>query len=238
MFENYFTNGLFYNNVPLFIGSVTKQKHMQILEQYYGRFKDSTISWDMVRKMTGEMFSRDHGGVLGSKIGFYGNDGVCVFKYFVDSNDPQKVFSLVILFCNFVCFITISVCYVIVALITKKSRKATWNKDHNDITAAIRREKALQRKVSFIILTDFSCWVPFILMCLLHFFRYIDGSRFYEFCSIILLPINSSINPLIYNSEFENFRQRVIRNMLRLCSIIRPINIIGTTREVEPTTTN
>ena len=49
------------------------------------------LSWDLVYTMVGSMFSDDHGGIdhLRSRVEFYGNEGVCLFKFFVTSDDPQ-----------------------------------------------------------------------------------------------------------------------------------------------------
>lgn len=218
-FENYFTNGMQYNNIPLFVGSVTKKKHTEIFESYYGRLQSRTLSWDTIRTMVQQMFSQDHGGVSGTKIGFYGNDGVCLFKYFVTADDPQKIFSLVLLFFNFICFLIISLSYIIVIVVSRSSGKATKGGDKND--AASKRDRALQRKISLIILSDFTCWVPFIIIGILHFSDQIDASKYYEFCSIIILPINSLINPIIYNSEFLVAKQYVTRHVSRIATTIR-----------------
>ena len=59
----------------------------------------------------------------------------------------------------------------------------------------------LQRKVSLIIATDFLTWVPFITLAFLNYNKAVDGDSFYEFCSILLIPINSVLNPIIYNSD-------------------------------------
>ena len=63
-----------------------------------------------------------------------------------------------------------------------------------------KRNRKLQAKVSIIILTDFICWVPFITVCLLHFVGFIDASPWYPVFSIIVLPLNSVINPLLYDT--------------------------------------
>ena len=49
--------------------------------------------------------------IKGSYVGFYGSDGVCLFKYFVKSGDSQQNFVWVILFINFSCFMLIMACY-------------------------------------------------------------------------------------------------------------------------------
>ena len=41
----------------------------------------------------------------------YGNNPVCIFKYFVKTIDPQYEFSLMMTILNCCCIITITICY-------------------------------------------------------------------------------------------------------------------------------
>jgi hypothetical protein len=62
-----------------------------------------------------------------------------------------------------------------------------------------RRNRRLKLKVSAIVLTDFICWIPFMIICFLHFGEVIDATLWYPIFSNIILPINSVINPLLYD---------------------------------------
>jgi hypothetical protein len=66
--------------------------------------------------------------------------------------------------------------------------------------ALVNRNRKLQIKVSVIILTDFLCWIPFTIVCFLHFGEVIDATMWYPVFSSIILPINSVINPLLYDT--------------------------------------
>ena len=71
-----------------------------------------------------------------------------------------------------------------------------------------------QRKIAAIILTDFLCWFPFITLFVLHSLEILDMTYFYSFFSIVVLPINSVINPLLYSEQvFKNLKNFTIRNM-------------------------
>jgi hypothetical protein len=63
----------------------------------------------------------------------------------------------------------------------------------------VRRNRRLQLKVSAIVFTDFLCWIPFTIVCFLHFGEFIDATLWYPIFSNIILPINSVINPLLYD---------------------------------------
>ena len=218
--EDFFINGLSYEGITLFVGMINKNIHADVIKQYQGkirlRYKDGqpNMSWRTIRMFIGEMFSEDHEGVKGRGIGFYGNSGVCLFKYFVTEDDPQKVYSLSVLFINFFCFMIITICYVIVLIISRSSSNNRYVAQMNT---------ALQRKISIIILSDACCWIPFITIGLLHFMMVVDASRYYDFCSIVILPVNSLINPIIYNSEFKEWLRLFVGLWNRVCTRIREL---------------
>ena len=72
-----------------------------------------------------------------------------------------------------------------------------------------KRNQKLQRKVATIIITDFLCWVPFVFVCFLHFFEVLDATPQYGLFSIVLLPINSVINPFLYSEVMIAQAQKV-----------------------------
>ena len=197
-FEDFFVNGLTYGNQnPLFIGSTDKKVHFQIIQAYYGRMNgngNSALRWRKITQLIDGMFTSLYGGLERKKVDFYGNDGVCLFKYFVGHEDPQKIFSWSILTINFICFFVISLSYFIINVRTVQSGKVVNNQQVND------RNKAMQRKVSLIIATDFLCWVPFVIICCLHSLSVLDATPWYALFSLVVLPINSVINPLLYDT--------------------------------------
>ena len=54
-----------------------------------------------------------------------------------------------------------------------------------------------------IILSDFLCWIPFTMICWLHFFNVVDAEPWYPIFSILVLPINSVVNPVLYNKSMS-----------------------------------
>ena len=62
-FENFFVNGLYYEENPLFTASVTKKTHREIFSEHYGRSRqNSYFSWSMIRNLVRGMFTDDYGG--------------------------------------------------------------------------------------------------------------------------------------------------------------------------------
>ena len=216
-FEDFFINGFNYDaDLKLFIGLVDKATHFKVFKEYYGRMKHKILSWDMIDEMVGGMFSHDPDlqdfTKSRAEIGFYGNDGVCLFKYFIRKTDPQQAFVWTILVINFCCFLIISICYIIIATLSMKSSKMVSSRKNDP---ARLRSRRMNRKISIIITTDFACWVPFIVICVLHYVELFDATPWYSVFSVIILPINSVINPLLYNDFIMNYVINFSRNSSR-----------------------
>ena len=215
--EDYFVQGMYYDPAyKLFVGFPNKERHIQVLKAYYENSTSkisSDLSWREIRGLVDGMFTQDYGKLARLPVHFYGNDGVCLFKYFVRTDDarrsrqsPGKVSDMydpvvwTILVVNLACFVVMSLSYI--ALLVH--RKA------NSVSSNTRNTRwKLQTKVTIILVTDFLCWVPLILVSILHNLGKIDASSWYVFFTMVLLPFNSVINPLIYENSIKNFIQRM-----------------------------
>ncbi|KAL5252006.1 hypothetical protein ACHWQZ_G014973 [Mnemiopsis leidyi] len=215
-FEDFFVNGIRYpEELKIFLGAPKKEKFLAVLEAYYGRMKEATLSWKMIKEMVSEMYSHDfqypdHTESV-SRVDFYGNDGVCLFKYFVNNQDPQRNFVWTILALNFGCFIFISISYMAIGYISHRSSKSLTKSGTNQLIS--ERNRKMNRKISIIIITDFLCWVPFIVICVLHSTELLDATSWYSLFSIIVLPINSVINPMIYDDTITSMISSPIRRL-------------------------
>ena len=212
IFEDYFINGLYYPYSPLFVGTPNKKKHLEIIEKRYGRFiQTQKVPWETIRTFVAKMFTGDHTEVEGKSLGFYGNDGVCLFKFFVKPDDPQHVFSVSVMILNFICFILITCSYIIINIITRASSAAS-----SDDSTAHDRTRKMQRKIAVIILSDFLCWVPFIVIGMLHFGGTIDATKYYGLCSIVVLPLNSVVNPMLYDGSIVDVLTTGVRYVIAM----------------------
>ena len=206
-FENFFVNGVkFSDGLKIFIGTPDKATVLAVIQAYYGRTKEAEVNWQTLIQMTKDMFSHefdyeDHTKEVG-KVDFYGNDGVCLFKYFVQDEDPQKMFVWSVLAINFLCFILISISYLVIAILSTRSSESTAGSQKNrQIT---QRNRRMNQRIAMIISTDFLCWVPFIITCILHSLKVIDAKPWYSIFSMIILPINSVINPFLYDGSLTD----------------------------------
>ena len=197
-FEDTFVNALYFPDVNFLRGFATKLSLKPILVSYYGRIKleVSKLSWGILKSMINGMFTNNYGSIMQRTLNFYGNDPVCLFKFFVSLHDAQTTYTWSLLATNFLCFGVISISYVAVFLINSTS---SLSSSPGVANMTRKRNERLQRMISFIILTDFLSWVPFIVICFLHTIGTIDASPWYALLSILILPINSIINPLLYD---------------------------------------
>ena len=135
---------------------------------------------------------------------------MCVFKYLVTSTDPQRAFSLLVLAINFCCFVVITGCYIFISIKADRSSRGVSKNSGNN--------KGLQLKIAAIIFTDFLCWIPLTIVCFLHNSEVINAARWYPYFSIALLPINSVINPVLYNAKILTNLSEPLRWAVRLRS--------------------
>ena len=201
-FEDFFVNGIkFSDGLKIFIGTPNKATVTAVIQAYHGRAKDTTLRWKTLIEMVSGMFSHDLDyedlTEIVDKVDFYGSDGVCLFKYFVQNQDPQRLFVWSILVLNFICFILISISYLLIGILSRRSSKSLASSKNNRQIA--QRNNRMNQRIAIIITTDFLCWVPFILICTLHSLEVIDATPWYSIFSMVILPINSVINPLLYD---------------------------------------
>ena len=230
--EDYFVQGMYYDPAyKVFVGFPNKARHYKVFEQYYNQnlTEDSTtMSWKEIVEKVENMFSQDHGNLTTSPVHFYGNDGVCLFKYFVRTDDARRsrqtfemgedtadydkgnIVVWTMLAVNFFCFIIITCCYIVIVCKTRMSAQSSGQQDSPE---RLKGERAIQNKIMVIIATDFLCWVPFIVISALHNLKYIDASTWYAFFAMTVLPLNSVINPLLYDKAIGEFARRKIRKL-------------------------
>ena len=192
-FEDFFVNGVkFLDELKIFIGTPNKEKVFDVIGAYYGRTKEATLKWDLIIRMVRNMFTHDYEDHIErvAKVDFFGNDGVCLFKYFVQNDDPQRSFVWGILALNFICFLFISLSYLLIGITSRRSSKSVAGSNNRQMN---KRNRRMDQKIAIIIVTDFLCWIPFIVICVLHSVGILDATPWYSLFSMVILPINSVI---------------------------------------------
>ena len=116
---------------------------------------------------------------------------------------------------NFVAFVYILVAYVDMFITVKNTSKKVRS-------ANMKRESQMATRMLFIILTDFMCWMPVILIGVLSVFgKFHDPEKeAYIWIAVFVLPVNSSINPILYTFSTPNVRMKVSQMKNSLFSFI------------------
>ena len=201
-FEDFFVNGMTYKpSSRLFIGSPGKGIHLNVIQEYYGKVKEKNLKWRVINDLIDGMFSHDYleNAIGRKKLEFYGNEGVCLFKFFVKSDDPQCIYSWLVLAFNMALLGIVSACYILINKGTKKNTRILIREKTPMADNLRKRNRKLQRKISLIIASDLVCWLPVTIVSCLHSADVFDATPYYALISIVFLPVNSVINPIFYN---------------------------------------
>uniref|UniRef100_F7BKP7 G-protein coupled receptors family 1 profile domain-containing protein n=1 Tax=Ciona intestinalis TaxID=7719 RepID=F7BKP7_CIOIN len=156
-------------------------------------YANGSVTWSSVRAYL-NMYSPDN--TIQGLYGYYSRSSVCLSKFFVRSNASGWQFAIVIVSVNFLLFLFIAGSYLVIYKHsnTTKPTKST-EKD---------RAAKMQSKIIKLVATDFTCWVPICIMSFMHFSRIVTiTDTGYIVTAVVLLPINSVLNPLLYSNVFE-----------------------------------
>ena len=126
------------------------------------------------------------------------DEGICYWKQPVESKFIGEIngmifASIMFLGVNFLCYLFILVCYVeIIRAVFKSSKQAGINRE-------LKKQIRLTSKVAAIVLTDFLCWFPIIILGILVQAGVLTlSASVFAWCVTFVLPINSAINPYLY----------------------------------------
>ena len=130
--------------------------------------------------------------IVKNTFGFYSSSTVCLpdfySKTFLASN-----FSFVVMSFNLLLIALISIGYILIFFKIKSSRV------NNISTNKTEHERTFMIRVSMIVATDIACWLPIIVFTYASYFGVEIPDIVTPLSSIVLLPINSFVNPFLYS---------------------------------------
>ena len=65
-----------------------------------------------------------------------------------------------------------------------------------------KRDMAIARQLSLVVITDFLCWCPICVMGLMAQSGHKIPSSAYAWSAVVVLPVNSAINPFLYTLRY------------------------------------
>ena len=132
-------------------------------------------------------------------FGYYGQTSICMPRFYVAYGASSWEYTILIITVNFLSFVFIAVGYI---WIVKHTSKSSANVGRAQNNRAKDQATRMQRRVARIIATDFCCWIP---ICIMAYVRL--GVKFsdiiYQISAVLLLPINSALNPFLFTSLLD-----------------------------------
>ena len=142
---------------------------------------------------------------LAAEWKFYGETGMCIPLPVTRKAFPGKdyVFGVMIVL-NFVLFLLIASCQLLIFRSIRSSRKAVA------IPSNKSKEAAIARRLLAVVLTDFLCWFPIGVLGLAARFGVPIPGGVNVAMAIFVLPFNSALNPFLYTFHMlrERWRER------------------------------
>ena len=105
----------------------------------------------------------------------------------------------------FIVFAYSAVCYKSSKLFENVRGRERKDSLGHDFKKVIKMHKRIAR----LVLTDFMCWVPLCIISFCSLAGVSTPSWVYSFTVVVLLPINSALNPLLYSDVISNIFMRV-----------------------------
>ena len=132
---------------------------------------------------------------------FYGRSGVCLPLHLTEEKPTGWEFSVfVYLVLNFSSFMVIFILYLIMFFKIKRTRQMTSSRSSIS---------SIGKRMVFIVLTDFFCWVPIILIGIASLLGMEAPPDVYAWIAVFVLPLNSALNPVLYTISTANFRRKL-----------------------------
>nr|XP_039261826.1 relaxin receptor 1-like isoform X2 [Styela clava] len=193
--EDYFVDNVWLSQNPFF--SIINKNEIKGLNQWISTIQtenNDTLtlsdSWSALETMLKRLNPKFN---IDQKFGYYSTHTVCLPTVFPNPmKDMAWGYSLIFLIFNFLAFFVISVGYFVIYKNSTRENKALTNQQLKE------RAKSMQKKVTVIIITDLLCWMPICIMGFLQVAGIDIPNDAYLPVGLIIIPINSMINPMLY----------------------------------------
>ena len=133
-------------------------------------------------------------------FGYYNKHATCLPKLFLTKNDLSWRFSIALTICNFVLCLYIVFSYAIICKAKKLNQKSSKN----------LQIQSMQKRIALLIGSDCACWLPICVVVFLRCSGVAISDSVYAFTAVILLPINSAVNPLIYSNLSQGLYAKIV----------------------------
>ena len=150
------------------------------------------------------------------KFGFYSRSAVCLPLQLSAGRPAGWEYSVAFfVVLNSISFIFILVAYISMFWTVKRVSRAVRSTNLN-------KESAMAKRLVFIVMTDFCCWMPIIIINILSLARnFYDPNKIaYVWIAVFVLPLNSSLNPILYTFSTERAKRSLNRKRKSVTGLV------------------
>ncbi|KAL5011102.1 hypothetical protein ScPMuIL_013407 [Solemya velum] len=143
---------------------------------------------------------------------FYNDNGVCIPLHLHNPTVRGWEYStFLILGLNLMAFLFISYAYIVMFMAIRKSTTALHSMSKC-------QERSFIKRFFFIVVTDFVCWIPIIVIKLITLCGVRVNGELYGWIVVFILPVNSALNPLLYTLTTRLYKEKLLP---RFCVFFR-----------------
>ena len=149
-------------------------------------------------------------------FGFYSRSAVCLPLQLSEGRPAGWEYSVAFFVClNFISFTFILVAYMTMFWTVKRASRAARSTNLN-------KESAMAKRLVFIVMTDFCCWMPIIIINILSLTGNFDDPNkiAYVWIAVFVLPLNSSLNPILYTFSTDRTKRNMNRKRKNVVSVV------------------
>lgn len=133
---------------------------------------------------------------------FYGRSGVCLALHITNERPNGWEYSVFIfLVLNLISFTLICGSYLWMFIAARNTRRAA-----HSVESHIQNRMA--RRMMFIVMTDFWCWMPIITLGIVSIFGVEIPPQVFAWIAVFVLPLNAAVNPTLYTLSGLTFGSR------------------------------
>lgn len=210
-FANYFVTSAWLAPNPFFLEDVVDRNSMETFSNIANRYLSKNHSYLHLQgqytwaSMGDTLRELDQTYTTLGYFGYYSTHAVCLPKIFVKYNDTAWQYSAMLTVFNFSMFVYIVFAYI------RLSRPTPINKSSQRKHSATNvNNRSMQRRIAMLVATDFACWVPTCMIGFLQLGGVPVPAMVYALTAIVLLPINSALNPILYSDSIQGLCVKIL----------------------------
>ena len=149
-------------------------------------------------------------------FGFYSRSAVCLPLQLSEGKPAGWEYSAAFFIgLNFISFTFILVAYITMFWTVKRVSRAVRSTNLN-------KESAMARRLVFIVMTDFCCWMPIIIINILSLTGNFDDPNkiAYVWIAVFVLPLNSSLNLILYTFSTDRTKRSLTQKRKNVVGLV------------------